>query len=286
MSVLFAAGVGTAYVGAATVVLVGDPKVDERLMAAVERDTDIDNLITVVARRAPAGALSFSHDDAALHIARCGSITIEIDEQPFVGGSGDGWHRHRLLIGPGTSTTVTLRLDRHAVPFLGSHRIVGGAVPAAAVRCSFGPLDDSFDPIDALLCPTMVTGGRVDLDGTTLTSDRPLAVIVFSTGERVLLDRTVVLGRNPHPARQLTPSDSMQPRLVRVAAAGVSRQHALLSVEARRLTIDDLGSANGTRVTHPGSATTSVVPGVPVMLVSGAVVELGDGVSFAVEDVA
>lgn len=286
MTALFAAGVGTAYVGAATVALVADPRVDARLVAAVDHDTELDELVTLLARRPSAAAISFTHDDAALHVAHHGAISIEIDEQPFAAGSGDRWHRHRLLIGSTTSTTVTLALDRHVFPFAGSHRVAAGVVPAAAVRCSFGPLDDAFGPIDALLCPTMVTGGRQADDGIALARDRPLGVLVFSTGERVLLDRTMVLGRNPYPVRQHTPDDSTQPRMVRVAAPGVSRQHALLRIEARRLTIDDLGSANGTRVLEPGEPTRTVIPGVPMRLVSGMIVELGSEVSFAVEDVA
>lgn len=284
MTALFAAGVGTAYAGAATIALVADPRVDARLVAAIESDTDLDELVTLLASRASAAAISFTHDDAAFHVAHHGSISIEIDEQPFPAGSGDRWHRHRLLIGSGASTTVTLALDRHALPFVGAHRFASGVVPAAAVRCSFGPLDDAFGPIDALLCPTIVTGGRPDDDG--IARDRPVGVLVFSTGERVLLDRTMVLGRNPYPVRRRAPVDTMQPRMVRVSAPGVSRQHALLCVEARRLTIDDLGSANGTRVTEPGAPTRTVVPGVPVALISGMIVELGSGVSFAVEDVA
>lgn len=286
MTALFAAGVGTAYVGAATVALVADPRVDARLVAAVEGDIGLDELVRLLARRGSAAAISFAHDDAALHVAHNGSISIEIDEQPFPAGSGDRWHRHRLLIGSGTSTTVTLALDRHALPFVGAHQIASGVVPAAAVRCSFGPLDDAFGPIDALLCPTSVTGGHRADDSIAIARNRPPGVLVFSTGERVLLDRTMVLGRNPYPVRQRTPVDTMQPRMVRVAAPGVSRQHALLCVEGRRLTIDDLGSANGTRVTEPGAPTRTVVPGVPVTLVSGMIVELGGGVSFAVEDVA
>ncbi len=286
MTTLFAAGVGTAYVGAATIALVADPRVDARLVAAVDDGIEIDELVTLLARRPSAAAISFTHDDAALHVAHHGAISIEIDEHPFAAGSGDRWHRHRLLIGSATSTTVTLALDRHVFPFAGSHRVEAGVVPAAAVRCSFGPLDDAFGPIDALLCPTMVAGGRPADDGIALARDRPLGVLVFSTGERVLLDRTMVLGRNPYPVRQHTPDDSAQPRMVRVAAPGVSRQHALLRIEGRRLTIDDLGSANGTRVVAPGLPTRTVVPGVPITLVSGMIVELGSEVSFAVEEVA
>jgi pSer/pThr/pTyr-binding forkhead associated (FHA) protein len=109
----------------------------------------------------------------------------------------------------------------------------------------------------------------------------PLGVLVFSTGERVLIDRPMVLGRNPKPADESSPT-----RLVRIASPGVSRRHAVILVEPWSATIDDLGSSNGTCITYPRGVPTPVVAGAPVDLVIGAVVELGGDVSFVVEEIA
>jgi len=108
-------------------------------------------------------------------------------------------------------------------------------------------------------------------------------VLLFSTGERVVVDKPLLLGRNPQAGGE-TAGDS--PKLVKLPGSAVSRRHAAITVDRWRAHIDDLGSANGTELTLPGSAPQRLAPGRPVGLVTGARVDLGGAVSFVVEEVA
>jgi len=138
-------------------------------------------------------------------------------------------------------------------------------------------------PLDAFLGRTATeAGGAASVPPCVdRGTGNPLGVLVFSTGERVLIDRPMVLGRNPKPPAEPAPPT----RLVTIASPGVSRRHAVILVDRWHATIDDLGSSNGTRITCPGEAPVPVVAGSPAGLVVGAVVDLGD-VSFVVEEVA
>jgi len=73
--------------------------------------------------------------------------------------------------------------------------------------------------------------------------------LVWSSGQVPLLSGENVVGRDPH-AR------------VWIDAPSVSRRHACIRVEGARVTIEDLGSKNGTRVGDaPVTAATSIADG-------------------------
>lgn len=155
-----------------------------------------------------------------------------------------------------------------------------GVVPAAVLdRDVVAGADDPFDAMFGNTIVRTVESAAVRDRGTA--DPAPLGVLVFSTGERVLVDQPLVLGRNPEPVAELG-----RARLVKLPGAGVSRRHAAITVDRWRACIDDLGSSNGTAVTPPGRPSQRVRPGQPVDLVTGARVDLGGDVSFVVEAVA
>jgi len=46
--------------------------------------------------------------------------------------------------------------------------------------------------------------------------------------------------------------------------------------------VTDMGSTNGTVLVQPGLAPEDLQPGIPVQLIPGAIVDLGDGVTISV----
>ena len=112
---------------------------------------------------------------------------------------------------------------------------------------------------------------------------QPPRVLIFSTGQRVLVDRPVVLGRSPKPT---TESNQTSPRLVTLSGPLLSRQHAEIRIDRWQTIIDDLNSVNGTEVTIPGEPTRRLQPGLPISLVVGTRVDLASEVSFVLEEVA
>ena len=113
---------------------------------------------------------------------------------------------------------------------------------------------------------------------------RPVARLHFSHGPTVDVDRVVVVGRAPVAAR----SSAADPVLVEVPSPQqeVSSTHLEIrpgaGADHGAAVVLDLGSTNGTVVVQPGMAPDDVRPGIPVQLLPGAVVDLGDGVSIRV----
>ena len=107
----------------------------------------------------------------------------------------------------------------------------------------------------------------------------PAARLLFSHGETVEVTRRVVVGRAPNGERFGPPEKS---QLVTVPSPHqeISANH----LEVRPgddsegpVVVVDLGSTNGTALTLPGQPVRELQPGVPVALVPGAVIDLGDG---------
>ena len=114
---------------------------------------------------------------------------------------------------------------------------------------------------------------------------RTVARLLVSTGESVEVDRVVVVGRAPEARRY--PLDE-QPRLVTVPSPQqeISSTHVEIrpgtGADHGSAVVTDLGSTNGTVLVQPGLAPEDLRPGVPVALLPGAVVDLGDGLTIAV----
>ena len=113
---------------------------------------------------------------------------------------------------------------------------------------------------------------------------RPVARLVFSSGETVEVDRAVLVGRAPEAQR----ASSEQPRLVTVPSPQqeISSTHLEVrtgsGVDHGSAVVTDLGSTNGTVLVQPGLAPEDLQPGVAVQLIPGAIIDLGDGVTIQV----
>ncbi len=113
--------------------------------------------------------------------------------------------------------------------------------------------------------------------------ERPsLGRLVLSDGEVVELDRDLVFGRNPRdPHRAGRPN-------VRLVTVGdqdndISRNHCEIRIEGWDARIRDLGSQNGTFLTHEGQETQRVSETAPVILRCGDVINLGGNFSMRLE---
>jgi uncharacterized RDD family membrane protein YckC len=96
---------------------------------------------------------------------------------------------------------------------------------------------------------------------------------VLDDGRRVVVDRLVLLGRNPQPA----PGEE-DAELIKIAdeTRTVSKLHLAMGVDESGLYVVDRGSTNGSTVTTPGGATRRCVPGETVYVNPGSIVSMGD----------
>ncbi len=114
---------------------------------------------------------------------------------------------------------------------------------------------------------------------------QPVAALVFSTGDVVAVDRTVLVGRAPE-ARRFASHD--QPHVVTVPSPHqeISSTHLEIrpgaGADHGSAIATDLGSTNGTVLALPGLDAEELKPGIAVSLVPGAVLDLGDGVTIQV----
>jgi pSer/pThr/pTyr-binding forkhead associated (FHA) protein len=114
---------------------------------------------------------------------------------------------------------------------------------------------------------------------------QPVAKLLVSDGQSIIVDRAVLIGRAPE-ARRFTSTE--QPTLVTVP----SRLHEISSthVEVRPGTgadlgtavVTDMGSTNGTVLVQPGLGPEDLKPGIAVQLIPGATINLGDGITIQV----
>lgn len=113
---------------------------------------------------------------------------------------------------------------------------------------------------------------------------RPVARLELPSGETVDVDRVILVGRSPESRTD----DGTPPRLVRVPSPHQEISSTHLEVrpgsgaDHGSAVATDLGSTNGTLIVQPGLPPEDLKAGVPVQLIPGAVVDLGDGVSIRV----
>lgn len=122
------------------------------------------------------------------------------------------------------------------------------------------------------------------LGSTAVTVPRPsLGRIVLSTGEEVTLEQDIIIGRRP---RSSAGAGRQPARLVIVPSPRkqISRSHCELRIDDWDVRLHDLGSNNGTYLTRPGQAPVRLDENVPTVLKPGDVVELGEEISFRMEE--
>jgi hypothetical protein len=169
--------------------------------------------------------------------------------------------------------------------------------PGTPVPPPVPPLEaPGFDPLtspDLAVTPTHVGDVSGDARGPGPAArqesgghaDRPVARLIFSTGEVVDVDRAVVIGRAPEHGRF---SGDEQTRLVVVPSPHQEISSTHLEVrpgtgaDQGSAVATDLGSTNGTVVAQPGVAAEDLRPGIAVQLIPGATIDLGEGVTIEV----
>ncbi|MDP3950475.1 FHA domain-containing protein [Microbacterium sp.] len=104
-----------------------------------------------------------------------------------------------------------------------------------------------------------------------------------STGQVVALDRTVIIGRRPRSTRA---SGADLPHLIAVESPqqDISRSHLEIRPEGDTVVVVDLHTTNGSTLLRPGADPLRLHPGEQTLVLSGDVVDLGDGVTVAFED--
>lgn len=217
-------------------------------------------------------------------------------------------------LGAETTQPEEARADRPGEETSGYDDLIFGetrisSVEDAAVR-EPDPVAEALPP-GALIsgvpsAPSLSAPVRGDHDGETMTSEqfaalraqlgdarpaaaappappRRRAVLVLSTGERIDLDRSAVVGRRPRAVR----ATGTVPHLVSVTSAdrSISSSHVELRVEGEDVLAVDLDSMNGTRLLRPGVDPVRLHPGQPSLLVAGDRLDLGDGVVLSFEGI-
>ena len=147
----------------------------------------------------------------------------------------------------------------------------GPTVPA--VRCPQG----HPNPPHAEHCRTCESAVAKQ-DSVTIPRP-PLGVLLMSTGDSILLDRGVVMGRSPSSDRH---GVGERPHLVKLSSPqhDISRTHLSLRLDGWSVILADLGSTNGTFVTRPGESSERLSPEVEVRIEPGTLVNLANEVTF------
>ncbi|GAA1235052.1 hypothetical protein JOF42_001068 [Microbacterium phyllosphaerae] len=142
----------------------------------------------------------------------------------------------------------------------------GATISAAEARALRRDAPVSPDaPTEAL--PVAAGGGRIRV----------------STGQVVTLDRTVIIGRRPRSTRA---SGANLPHLVAVESPqqDISRSHLEVRPEGDTVVVIDLHTTNGSTLLRSGADPVRLHPGEQTIVLSGDVIDLGDGVTVAFED--
>lgn len=107
----------------------------------------------------------------------------------------------------------------------------------------------------------------------------PLGRLVMSTGEVFLLDRPVLLGRDPSNDRLI---NGETPHIVRIYSPekDVSRNHAEIQLDGWRPILIDLQSVNGTKIAVPGYPIERLRPGNRYPLQPGSIIILTDEITL------
>ncbi|MBT1002534.1 FHA domain-containing protein [Paenarthrobacter sp. DKR-5] len=156
-----------------------------------------------------------------------------------------------------------------------------GPLPTGPVVLAKACLRGHANPPVAAAC--FVCGST--LEETPHQMKRPaLGSIVLSTGERIGLDRSVIVGRQPAVARV---QGSGMPRLVQVPSASgdISRSHLQIALDGWHVLVSDLKSTNGTVLVRHGQPPRRLGHGETAMILDGDVVDLGDNVTVRFEGV-
>lgn len=129
-----------------------------------------------------------------------------------------------------------------------------------------------------------MTAGRADLGAqASPAGDAPVfGVLAFSNGERIAVDRAVLIGRNPKVAGAV---EGSLPHIMKFEGPGqgLSRTHAEVRVVDGEVVVEDLQSTNGTEVQLPGQQRRRLRSGEPVVIVPGTLIDFGEELHCTLE---
>ncbi|GAA3608444.1 hypothetical protein GCM10022223_25560 [Kineosporia mesophila] len=128
-----------------------------------------------------------------------------------------------------------------------------------------------------------VCGLTVPPQAPILVARPPLGVLVFDNGDRIEVDRPVVLGRDPKPRTDSADPEAPYLHAVASSTGQVSRTHAEIRPSGWDVLLTDLGAMNGTALTLPGESPQAIDPGVPTVISPGCRVDLGGETGFVFE---
>lgn len=137
-----------------------------------------------------------------------------------------------------------------------------------AVVCSFGHPNPPGSP----RCRRC--GQPVDNANPRLVHKPVMAQLITAGGARIELTDTVLIGRAP--AAQ---AGDGNPILLPLPSpnSDISRTHLKVAVKDWDIVATDLHSTNGTMLVRPGQAPVRMMPGTPVTVEPGTILDLGDG---------
>lgn len=137
------------------------------------------------------------------------------------------------------------------------------------------------NPPESISC--RVCGDQIPPQNPRLVTRPSLARLHGPDGVVAELDTAVVIGRAPNADR----STAENPSLMTVLSPGhdISRTHAQVEAEGWEIVVTDLHSTNGTAVVlgGPDIVRRRLAPGESMVVPLGSILELGDGVSIAVD---
>ncbi|GAA2981918.1 hypothetical protein JOD63_002576 [Microbacterium terrae] len=234
----------------------------------VDDASDLVDYTVPSVRRRPDEREAFDADDAGVDEA----TLIPVDDDTTGIGAAPGFDEQweatviRDADAPATGAVTAVEADGY-----GDHD--GHTVSVAQIRAMRAAPDASApSPVDSmppLAAPRRPAPGRLRV----------------STGQVVTLDRTVVVGRRPRSTRV---SGTDLPHLVAVDSPqqDISRSHLELRVEGDSIVATDLRTTNGTTLHRPGSDPVRLHPGEGTVVVAGDLLDLGDGITVTVEEMA
>ncbi len=156
-----------------------------------------------------------------------------------------------------------------------------GTTFVAAITCPRGHLSAPTDP------QCRVCGAPVESSAVTTVERPPLARIPIPGQSPVLLDRDIILGREPGSAASMS---GRPPKLVTISdpeghpeGSAISRTHLSLVLDDWHILATDLGSSNGTDIVHRNGRRQQLVPHQPVAVQPGSVIVLAGVVELHVE---
>jgi hypothetical protein len=134
---------------------------------------------------------------------------------------------------------------------------------------------------DAVLTENEQTEWVENSTSAAIFEPPPVRGLEFTDGRRLIVDRTVLIGRNP---RVDDAAADEQPAVFAVDSPkrDISRTHLRISTDGARVLLEDLNSTNGTEVTPEHGSSFLLEPGEPALLEDGMVVTIGDHVAFRV----